>query len=181
MTEHEFWRGERPERWRVMAEMEEDRARRYRAAMSETAPEQFPLGDRTIKGVRGSHAGRGPRNWRRPDGRILEEISDRLTDDPKLDASDLEVAVAVLEGDVGREDAQPGHPAAAADPRAQPRQGAQGRHRPIGWDPAWRTERPADVLVVHEMVGEQLGRRHEPGGSSRPSLTSIPCSPAVTW
>jgi osmotically-inducible protein OsmY len=98
MAEHEFWRGERPERWRVMAEMEEDRAQRYRAAMSETARKHHGLGDRTMQGVRGPHEGRGPRNWRRSDERILEEISDRLTDDPKLDASEIEVAVA--EGEV---------------------------------------------------------------------------------
>lgn len=98
MAEHEMWRGERGERWRVMAEMEDDRAQRYRAAMGETDRDRYPLGDRTMKGVRGPHAGRGPKNWRRTDERILEEISDRLMDDPKLDASDIEVAVA--EGEV---------------------------------------------------------------------------------
>jgi osmotically-inducible protein OsmY len=92
MAEHEFWRGERSERWRVMAEMEDDRAQRYRAAMSETAREHHGLGDRTMQGVR------GPRNWRRSDARLLEEVSDRLMDDPKLDASEIEVAVA--EGEV---------------------------------------------------------------------------------
>jgi hypothetical protein len=98
MAERELWQGERGERWRVMAEMEDDRAQRYRAALGETDADRHPLGDRTVKGVHGPHVGRGPRNWRRSDQRILEEVSDRLTDDSKLDASDIEVTVA--EGEV---------------------------------------------------------------------------------
>jgi hypothetical protein len=39
------------------------------------------------------HRGRGPRNYRRSDQRIREDVSDRLTDDPYVDASDIEVAV----------------------------------------------------------------------------------------
>jgi hypothetical protein len=101
MSERDRWRegrSERSERWRVMAEMEDDRAQRYRYALSETDQDRHPLGDRTVKGVRGPHAGRGPRNWRRSDERILEEVSDRLTDDPEVDASEIEVTVA--EGEV---------------------------------------------------------------------------------
>lgn len=41
-----------------------------------------------------SHRGRGPRNYKRSDERIKEEINDRLTDYPHLDASDIEVEVA---------------------------------------------------------------------------------------
>jgi hypothetical protein len=37
--------------------------------------------------------GRGPRNYRRPDERILEDVSDRLTDDAMVDASEIEVQV----------------------------------------------------------------------------------------
>lgn len=40
------------------------------------------------------HAGRGPRNYQRSDSRIQEDINDRLTADPYLDASDVEVAVS---------------------------------------------------------------------------------------
>lgn len=40
------------------------------------------------------HAGRGPRNYVRPDSRIHEDVCDRLTDDPTLDASEIEVAVS---------------------------------------------------------------------------------------
>lgn len=40
-----------------------------------------------------SHRGRGPRGYRRSDARIAEDVNDRLTDDPHLDASDIEARV----------------------------------------------------------------------------------------
>lgn len=40
------------------------------------------------------HRGRGPRGYTRSDERILEDVNDRLTEDPYLDASDIEVTVA---------------------------------------------------------------------------------------
>lgn len=50
------------------------------------------------------HRGRGPRGYRRSDERILEDICDRLTEDPLIDATDIEVTVrnseAVLDGTV---------------------------------------------------------------------------------
>lgn len=42
--------------------------------------------------------GKGPKGYTRSDERIEEDINDRLTDDPWLDASDIEVSVA--NGDV---------------------------------------------------------------------------------
>ena len=45
----------------------------------------------------GLYRGRGPKNYRRPDERIREEINDRLTDNDWLDASDVEVAVVAGE------------------------------------------------------------------------------------
>ena len=49
--------------------------------------------------------GRGPKGYQRTDERILEEVCLRLTDDPQLDASDIEVTCAAgeitLEGSVG--------------------------------------------------------------------------------
>jgi len=47
------------------------------------------LGGRRV----GEHRGKGPRGYVRGDDRILEEVSDRLSDDPRLDASDIEVKV----------------------------------------------------------------------------------------
>jgi hypothetical protein len=41
----------------------------------------------------GSFAGRGPRNYQRSDERIREEVNERLTDDHRVDASDIEVEV----------------------------------------------------------------------------------------
>lgn len=50
------------------------------------------------------YRGRGPRNYRRSDERIREDICDRLTEDALLDASDIEVTVksgeAMLDGAV---------------------------------------------------------------------------------
>lgn len=50
----------------------------------------------------GSHKGKGPRGYSRSDERIREDISDRLSDDPYVDASDIEVKVSngevMLEG-----------------------------------------------------------------------------------
>jgi hypothetical protein len=39
------------------------------------------------------HRGRGPKGYVRSDERIREDVSDRLTDDPIVDASDIEVLV----------------------------------------------------------------------------------------
>jgi osmotically-inducible protein OsmY len=39
------------------------------------------------------HAGKGPKNYRRTDERIKEDINDRLTDEWNIDASDIDVTV----------------------------------------------------------------------------------------
>lgn len=41
----------------------------------------------------GPHRGRGPKGWQRSDERIREDVSERLSDDPQLDASDITVSV----------------------------------------------------------------------------------------
>jgi osmotically-inducible protein OsmY len=41
----------------------------------------------------GGHAGRGPKGYRRSDDRLREEVSDRLMEDDRVDASDVEVEV----------------------------------------------------------------------------------------
>jgi hypothetical protein len=52
----------------------------------------------------GNYAGRGPKNYRRSDQRIQEEVCDRLTSDPHVDASEIQVTVkdaeVTLEGSV---------------------------------------------------------------------------------
>ena len=51
------------------------------------------------------HRGRGPRDYARSDERILEDVNDRLTDDPDLDATDIRATVSerevTLDGEVG--------------------------------------------------------------------------------
>ena len=42
----------------------------------------------------GQYRGRGPRGYRRSDDRIREDINDRLTDDPYIDAYEVEVGVS---------------------------------------------------------------------------------------
>lgn len=42
---------------------------------------------------RPSYRGRGPKNYRRSDARITEEVNERLTDDPYVDASHIDVRV----------------------------------------------------------------------------------------
>jgi osmotically-inducible protein OsmY len=42
---------------------------------------------------RGLHSGRGPKNYRRSDERIREDVSDRLQEDDQVDASEMEVHV----------------------------------------------------------------------------------------
>lgn len=44
--------------------------------------------------ARGEHRGRGPKGYSRSDERIIEDVNDRLTDDPYLDATEIEVGVA---------------------------------------------------------------------------------------
>jgi BON domain len=39
------------------------------------------------------HRGRGPKGYQRSDARILEDVNDRLTEDPHIDASEIEVRV----------------------------------------------------------------------------------------
>ena len=46
------------------------------------------------QGHYGEHRGRGPKNYARSDDRIRDDVNDRLTDDPHIDASDIEVSVS---------------------------------------------------------------------------------------
>jgi osmotically-inducible protein OsmY len=43
------------------------------------------------------HRGRGPKNYSRSDERIREDVSDRLTEDPLVDASEIDVSVSSQE------------------------------------------------------------------------------------
>jgi hypothetical protein len=58
----------------------------------------------------GRFSGRGPKGYRRADDRILEDINERLTSDPDLDATEIEVQVIageiILSGTVDDRDAK---------------------------------------------------------------------------
>ena len=49
---------------------------------------------RNVDARQGEHRGRGPRNYRRSDERIRDDVNDRLTEDSWLDAQGIEVTVA---------------------------------------------------------------------------------------
>lgn len=46
------------------------------------------------RNLRGEYRGKGPKNYSRSDDRIKEDINDRLSDDPFIDASDIDVTVS---------------------------------------------------------------------------------------
>lgn len=49
---------------------------------------------RTMDQGRAGHQGRGPKGYTRSDDRIREDVNDRLTDDHRVDAGDIEVTVS---------------------------------------------------------------------------------------
>jgi osmotically-inducible protein OsmY len=59
---------------------------------------------------KGEHRGKGPKQYQRSQERILEDVCDRLSDDDRLDASDIEVKVngseVVLSGTVDSKNAK---------------------------------------------------------------------------
>jgi hypothetical protein len=50
-------------------------------------------GTATYGGGMGRYSGRGPKGWQRSDDRIREDVNERLTDHPDVDASEIEVQV----------------------------------------------------------------------------------------
>jgi hypothetical protein len=59
---------------------------------NDTGGSAVPYGEIDPAG-RSSFRGRGPKNWRRSDESIREDVNEFLTDDHEVDASDIEVAV----------------------------------------------------------------------------------------
>ncbi len=67
---------------------------RGRRAGSYPAPDRGPQDERWGEyGRRGRFAGRGPKNYQRSDERIREDVIERLTDHPDIDATDIDVDV----------------------------------------------------------------------------------------
>lgn len=67
----------------------------YREDVFDSADRGYPGAPYTQRSAAGTgrHRGRGPKNYTRSDDRIREDVSDRLSDDAHLDASDIEVSV----------------------------------------------------------------------------------------
>ncbi|MFL5331644.1 MAG: BON domain-containing protein, partial [Geminicoccaceae bacterium] len=94
MAEEELWRGEREQRYRIMDRMEEDRAARERQVLGGRRGREEGEYQQRLDEQQGSHRGRGPRNYRRSDERITEDINERLTDARDVDATEIQVHVA---------------------------------------------------------------------------------------
>lgn len=81
------WRDERPARHRHAERGFWDRA-------SDEVASWFGNPDAERRREEDQFRGRGPKGYTRSDERIREDVSDRLTDDPGVDASNIEVSVA---------------------------------------------------------------------------------------
>jgi hypothetical protein len=94
---------ERRRRWDEMRERNWEYGRRdylpserpYATYGSATGFDRF--GSPTFERGWGPYYGRGPRGYQRSDERIREDVCDRLTDAPDVDASDIDVHVAKCE------------------------------------------------------------------------------------
>lgn len=71
---------------------EESRERRRMRWRAEGA-QDYPGGDLDEQ-LAASHRGKGPKGFRPSDERLRERMCERLTDDPFIDATDIEVSVA---------------------------------------------------------------------------------------
>lgn len=71
---------------------DEERGFFHRAA--DEVSSWFGDDDAERRGGEDHHRGKGPRGYKRSDSRIEEDVNDRLTDDPRLDATEMKVAVA---------------------------------------------------------------------------------------
>jgi hypothetical protein len=67
------------------------------SALGTRDPNDADVGD-DGRPIGGAHRGRGPKGYKRSDERIHEDVCERLTEDPFIDASNIEVAVT--EGEV---------------------------------------------------------------------------------
>jgi BON domain len=85
----EPWRG-RADPWQSRSD-ERDPRGMYTSGTYTGAQES---GQRWDEPQRGNYVGKGPRGYRRSDQRVQEDVSDALTRDPHVDASEVEVRVS---------------------------------------------------------------------------------------
>jgi hypothetical protein len=64
----------------------------------ESTENTWPILPNVAGSESGRHSGRGPTSYIRPDDRIQEDVCERLTHDPEIDAGEIEVGV--LNGEV---------------------------------------------------------------------------------
>jgi len=91
------WRDASASMWRGEFTYDYDFDRRERGFWDRARDEVATwFGDRRAEMRRradGAHRGKGPSGYRRADERIHDDVNDRLTDDPWLDATEIEVKV----------------------------------------------------------------------------------------
>ena len=66
-------------------------------ASGEPAPRPIRMVEPTPQATVANYRGVGPRGYARSPARIYEDVCDRLTDDPQIDASDVEVRITGVE------------------------------------------------------------------------------------
>jgi osmotically-inducible protein OsmY len=83
-----------------------DRASAYRRSQEEPFGGAYrgtePFRRSSPAEPRGPYAGRGPKGYQRSDQRVLEDVNDRLTEHPEIDANDIEVQVQNCEVTLAR-------------------------------------------------------------------------------
>lgn len=93
---HQPWREPRGSAYREPDYRTSERSFGNTSRYANTDPYDTPGWSRNTQQQRqweGNYSGRGPRGYQRGDERIREDICDRLTEDPRIDASDVEVQV----------------------------------------------------------------------------------------
>ncbi len=76
-----------------MSSRPEERRERRRMGWRAEGAQDYPGGDLEEQ-LAASHRGKGPKGYRPSDERLRERMCERLTDDPFIDATDIEVSVA---------------------------------------------------------------------------------------
>lgn len=124
---------------------------------------------------RGPFAGKGPRGYVRSDERIREDVSDRLSDDDELDASDITVTVSksevTLEGSVPDR-----HSKRRAEDIAESVSGVTEVHNRLRANKGLMQEVGDKLMGRETETGGHAGSgtRNAPAGSSTSTSTSLP-------
>jgi hypothetical protein len=77
----------------MKASPEQERRERRQMSWRAEGAQDYPGGDLDEQ-LAASHRGKGPKGYRPTDERLRERVCERLTDDPFIDATDIEVSVA---------------------------------------------------------------------------------------